>query len=91
MGYHIRTKTQELGTRTQRLGLISLRKRITNQELVICRSEKSGKLIAIGPGEYLAMGAVHIGDDRPLKEGEADKIQQTLNEHTSAWINMLNH
>ena len=71
------------------MGLKSLQQRKKKQELIICKSDKSDKLVAVGPGEYLEMGAAHIGNDCMLKPGEADSIQKVINEHTSAWIKIL--
>ena len=36
------------------------------------------------------MGAVHVGDDDILKPGEAEDIQDLLNQNTSAWCKILN-
>ena len=46
--------------------------------------------MAVGPVEYLAMGTVHAGGDDVLKPGEAEDIQDLLNENTSAWCKILN-
>ena len=43
-------------TRKQMLGLKSLKERIRRQEIVILKSDKSGKLVAVGPVEYLTIG-----------------------------------
>ena len=41
------------------MGLSSLKKRIEQKELIICRSDKT-----VRPTEYLAMGEVHVRGDQ---------------------------
>ena len=76
-------------TRMQRLGLKSLQEMIKKQEIVVLKSDKSGNFLVVGPGESLAMGAAHIGEDPLLKAGEAESTQILINELTSAWGKIL--
>ena len=73
----------------QRLGLQSLRKRIKDKQVVICKSDKTGKLIPVSPEVYQQMGNVHIGDDREISNWETHVIQKTVNNHTSAWLKLM--
>ena len=72
-------------SKDQRLGLKSLQERVKKQEIVICKSDKSGKLVAVGPGEYLELDAQHIKDDRRLAQGEVEDLK-VINQHTASWI-----
>ena len=47
-----------------------MRKRIKSGELVVLKSDKSGKIIAMGKDEYLAMGLKSNVNDTKVKRKE---------------------
>ena len=58
-----RNQESENLTESERRGLNKLRKRIKNDELVILRTDKSGKLAAMNKEDYLKMGLGKIKKD----------------------------
>ena len=50
-------------TRKEREGLRTLRKRVKEKEVVICRTDKSGKFGVVEYGKYIEMMRNVIGDD----------------------------
>ena len=76
-------------TKDQRMGLDSVMKKVSSQEVIICKSDKTGKLIPVSPQTYAAMGEIHTKKDRVISEWETHVIQKELNNHTSAWLRML--
>ena len=67
----------------QRKGLRSLLKQIKAGELVVCKSDKSGKLVVLATEIYKKMGLVHVGDDRLIHYKDTKRIKKILNAHTS--------
>ena len=58
----------------EKKGLRSLMKRIKDEEIVIIKTDKSGKLSVTNREKYLEMGRVHVGND---KEVDRAKIKDT--------------
>ena len=72
----------------ERKGLKSLQTRIKKENLIIMKTDKSGKLCATTEEQYEKMGREHVKEDTVV---ERDKIQETdkvMNEHSSAWCSM---
>ena len=50
-----------------------LRKRVTGGEIVIIKSDKSGKIMAMNKGEYLNIGIKVVSDGRKIAREEVKK------------------
>ena len=59
----------------QRLGLQSLKKKVKEKSIIVCKTDKSGKLAVVSPEIYKELGQVHIKDDKPIEYKDAKKIQ----------------
>ena len=77
-------------TAEEKRGLDSLRKRIDKGELVIIKTDKSGKLSATTREKYLEMGEVHIGEDKIVQRQTLRTIDKLMNEHAVAWCGIWN-
>ena len=71
---------------SQMRGLVKLRKRIKELEIVILLTDKSGKLAVTTMESYLKMGAVHIQGDREVTVETSRDTQRKLNGHMSMWL-----
>ena len=77
-------------TKEEMNGLKKLKKRLKDTDLVISKTDKTGKLCALTTHEYERGGQEHTLKDKEITRQEADDIQRTLNGHTSSWAKMLN-
>ena len=75
---------------SEKKGLKKLRNRIKKGELVIVKTDKSGKLMAMRKEDYLQFGIKGVGNDRKVDREEARKIERQINNHTRFWIKMVN-
>ena len=73
----------------QRMGLQSLQKKIKENQVVICKSDKTSKLIAVHPDIYQKMGEDHVKGDIQICKWEIHCTQKGLNQHTATWLKML--
>ena len=81
---------QKLNLKTsQTRGFISLRKRIKKGELLILKTDKSGKMCVASREMYLEMGKPHTKDDDLIYEDEAKLIQSRLNAHCTMLSKMF--
>ena len=58
-------------TKDEEAGLKSLLKRISDEELVIMKTDKSSRFVVTDRDNYLRMGEVHTRKDREVDSGEA--------------------
>ena len=70
-------------TKSQEQGLRKLRKRIQNEELIVCPTDKSGNMAITSREAYLRMGDDHVRKDMEIGDAECDRIQAELNGHVS--------
>ena len=56
--------------------------RIKKGELVIIKTDKSGKLMAMKKKDYLKFGIKGVGTDRKVNREKAKKIERKINNHT---------
>ena len=77
-------------TNREKKGLRKLRKRIQKDEIVILKSDKSGRLIAMRKEEYLRMGLRQNGQDKKLTRKEILKIEESINDHTRMLSKAMN-
>ena len=68
------------------MGLSTIKQRINKQKVIICKRDKTDRLVAMGPDQYIQMGEPHILNDKIIDPEGAKQIQRKLNQHTSAWI-----
>ena len=59
-----------------------------NKELVIMKTDKSGKLCVATMEEYVKMGAKHTCKDSLVYRREIIEIEKNINGHTFAWTKM---
>ena len=69
-------------------GLKSLLKRIKKENLIIMKTDKSGKLCATTEEQYKEMGKVHVDKDTPVGRDKIQESDKMMNEHSSAWCSM---
>ena len=67
-----------------------MRNRVKKGELVIVKTDKSGKLMAMKKEDYLKLGIIGVGRDRKVDRNEAKRIEKKINPHTKFWIKMTN-
>ena len=77
-------------TSSEKRGLKKLRNRVKKGEIIIVKTDKSGKLMAMKKEDYLKFGIKGVGSDRKVDRNEAKKIERKINDHTRFWIKMTN-
>ena len=70
------------------LRLKSLMKRTKDGEIIVMKTDKSGKFSVTNREKYIEMEQVHIGKDREVTREEIRSTDKTLNEHSSAWCSI---
>ena len=75
-------------TSQERKGLESLQKRMKTENLIIMKTDKSGKLCVTTEQMYKEMGEVHVKEDKIIDRDKIREIDKTMNEHSIAWCNM---
>ena len=75
-------------TEDEKEGLKSLQKRMRNQEIVICKSDKSGKLCVVSREEYIRMGQEHTSKDVEIDRKTIIEKEKQLNGHVFFWSKM---
>ena len=69
-------------------GIKSLRKRIDEEDLIIMKTDKSGKFAVTNREKYERLGEAHTGKDRKIGDDEAREKERVINGHTSMWLKM---
>ena len=62
-------------TRKEREGLDSLTKRMKKENLIIMKTDKSGKFCVTTEDKYIEMGKEHVEGDKIV---DRDKIRETI-------------
>ena len=75
-------------TETAIKGLKSIKKRIKDEEIIVLKTDKSGKFAITDRENYIEMGKVHTGKDRIVTRKEIREKERVLNGHTSMWLKM---
>ena len=73
-------------TISEKRGLQKLRDRVKKGELVIVKTDKSRKLMAMNKQDNLKFGIIAVGNDRKVDRNEARKIEEKINNHTRVWL-----
>ena len=66
-------------------GLKSLQKRMRDQEIIIVKTDKSGKMCAMSRDEYLRMGREHTMRDEKIERKAIIEKEKQLNGHVFFW------
>ena len=69
-------------------GLRSLQKRMKNKEIVILKTDKSGKLVVTNREEYIKMGLEHTKKDEEVTSKEVREMEKQVNGHVFFWVKM---
>ena len=75
-------------TEEEKDGLKSLQKRMKNQEIVILKTDKSGKMCVVTREEYIRMGQEHTGKDAEIDRKTIIEKEKQLNGHVFFWSKM---
>ena len=75
-------------TESQQAGLKALKKRIQEGELVILKTDKSGKLRVLTVEEYIRMGLEHAGKDKIISRKKIEEIEKEINGHSIVLVKM---
>ena len=76
-------------TRQQAEGLKKLKKRSDEGEIVVCATDKSGRLCVMPMEMYQELGRVHTVKDTEVDDQFVSDTQRRLNGHVSMWIKCL--
>ena len=85
-----RNQEHENLTAAEKRGISKLRKRIEKDEIVIIKTDKSGKLGVISKERYLKTGIKGNGADKEVNRDELKKIEKNLNDHTRMICKVVN-
>ena len=69
-------KQEQNLTEQQRQGLKSIKKRIQEEDIIILKTDKSGKLCVASVEEYIRMGKEHAGKDKLVSRKEIAEIEK---------------
>ena len=72
----------------EKTGLKSLMMRISKGEILVMKTDKSGKMAVTTRDKYLEMGKVHVGEDKEVKRAKIIETDKVLNEHSAAWCSI---
>ena len=76
-------------TEEEQEGLKTLMKRIKEGELVVMKTDKSGKFCVTTKEKYVEMGMDHVKNDKEVTREELREVERHLNGHTAAWCIMF--
>ena len=68
----------------EKSGLKSLMKRISKGELLVMKTDKSGRMSVTTRENYVEMGRVHVGEDKEVERTKVVETDKILNEHSGA-------
>ena len=77
-------------TKQQQAGLKKLKKRIKDGELLVIKTDKSGKLGVISREKYQEMGLRDSLNDVKIERNEIRKIEKKINDHTRMLLKVVN-
>ena len=72
-------------TKAEEKGLKSLQKRISEEEIVVLKTDKSSRFVVTTPENYLEMGREHTDKDEEVGWEEVKNMERKINSHTTAW------
>ena len=77
-------------SKKEKKGLKKLKQRIKDGEIIVLKTDKSGKLTVINREEYLKLGRDMIKEDKRIKREELRITEKRINEHTKMWTKIIN-
>ena len=77
-------------TPAQRRGMKKLKKRVDDGEIVVCQTDKSGKLAVMSMELYLQAGLVHTKKDKEVGLETVREVEKICNGHTAMWLKIWN-
>ena len=77
--------------RNEQKGLRKLKKRILNHEILVLKTNKSGKLTVINREKYKKKGMENCKRDREIGRIKHKRIERRINEQSRFWCKMLNY
>ena len=85
-------KNQENSNLTPRekRGLRKIKKRMAGEEIVILKTDKSGKFTVMNRDKYLELGKKNNGGDKVIERGELKTIERKINDHSRMWTKIVN-
>ena len=63
-------------------------KRMKKENLIIMRTDKSGKLCVTSEEKYLEMGKEHVEADKVINREKIRETDKVMNEHSAAWCSI---
>ena len=60
-------------------------KRMKNEDLIIMKTDKSGKMSLTTKEDYLEMGKPHVGENEEVGREKIREIDKLMTEHSVAW------
>ena len=72
-------------TEQESRGLKSLQERIKKEEIVVLKTDKSGKFVVTTPERYEKMGREHTDKDEEVSWERVRELERKINSHTIAW------
>ena len=72
----------------EKKGLKSLMQRVSKVEILVMKTDKSGKMSVTTRDKYLEMGKEHVGDDEEIGRVKIVETDKVLNEHSAAWCSI---
>ena len=70
------------GSVSYKIAFKKLKKRIANEEIVLVKTDTSGKILVMEKEKYLSMGIKDNKTDKILSRAEVKKIEKRLNDHS---------
>ena len=75
-------------TSQEKKGLESLVQRMKKENLIIMKTDKSGKLCVTSEEAYKEMGKVHVEGDPIINREKIRELDRIMNDHSTAWCSM---
>ena len=72
-------------TPEEKVGLKSLQKRIKSEEIIVLKTDKSGRFIVTTPEKYVEMGREHTKKDTEIEWNKVKEMERRVQQHTGAW------
>ena len=72
-------------TKNEESGLKSLLKRIEKEEIIVMKTDKSGRFVVTTPDKYKEMGEEHTNKDEEIEWNTVREMERRINSHTIAW------
>ena len=67
-----------------------MKKRVADGEIIVCQTDKSGRLCVMPMEMYIEAGDTHVSKDMVVDDKFVRGTQRKLNGHVSMWIKCLN-